>query len=229
MAASDHLHPEQSGKYVMSRAEGDDSTSYRLNRGERAVGNMLVIHHKQHTGSALYPVDPGKREGPHDTVSSDQSRSSPEAYDRDWAVRARIHQGHQIGAEHQVPLFLQPHQHKHNEVFLMAMAKPDRAMAGTMLGVADADARAKTGVGLAPSHNLSEHSFGLTKHLAAKGVVPKSEVPDMAMNDITWEKPDYRSPFHDRVSHADLEAGRQAFRNTVRRKSKADPRQGKLF
>lgn len=223
----------QFSKYLMTRVSDTDSTNYTLRHGDAQVGSMLVSHHKQYIGKPIYPNDPEKRIGKYDLTTRDPEEASWKGHDETWANMAAVSAGARPGDDVQIPLFAQAHQPKHNEVFLMAMAKQHRAMAGTMLGVADADAVAKTGVGLSASSNLSEHSLGMVKGLAARGVVPQGDVPKEAKNDITWEPPHFvghrqPSPQHI-VSREDMQAGRMAFRSKIRTKPVADPNQGRLF
>lgn len=233
MAASDNLNSHQHGKYLMTRVQDTDSTNYTLRHGDMQVGNLLVSHHKQYTGRIIYPNDPATRIGKYDTTTREPEEASWKGHDEQWANQSAVQAG--VGAEGdvQLPMFWQAHQPKHNEVFLLSMAKQHRAMTGTMLGVAHHDAVAKTGLGLTPSDNLSEHSLGMARGLAERGVVSRQQLPSAAKNDITWADPHDVSgkpvaPQH-LVSRDDMEAGRQAFRSKIRTKPVADPNQGRLF
>jgi hypothetical protein len=235
MAATDHLNPGQHGKYQLVRTKSPDHTNYGLRYGHQQVGNLMVTHHKQHTGIPIYPTDPEKRVGKYDTATRYPEEASWKGHDDLWASQAAVEAGVGGSGDVQIPLFRQPITRQRNEVFMLSMSKQHRAMVGTMLGVAGRDAVANTGIGLAPSNNLSEHSMQMVKGLAQRGVVSRHQVPSEVRNDTTWSEPwdmsDLPPPEPANiVPREEMEAGRKAFRSTIRPpKPVPDPNQGRLF
>jgi hypothetical protein len=230
----------QFGGYSMVRKRDfADSTHFELHHKGMEVGSMSVIHYKQHTGDIIYPNDPDKREGRWDIATREPDEASWKGHDETWATNTAIAEGHRHPSisEVQIPLFKQTVRRQNNDIFLMSMARKHRAMAGTMLGVANNDALAQTGIGLSPSSNLSQHSHRLVTKLGARGVLNKAQVPDQPMNDITWEEPRpargasaFDAADYHPIPHAEMEAGRQTVRNMIRpKRHRPDPNQGTLF
>lgn len=239
MPADDHLNAAQHGKYVLSRLRDGArhdflaATHYYLHHGDLDVGSMTVLHHPQTTGEIVYPTDPAARGRAWDTTTTDPEQASWKGHDQEWAdVSAADSAVGWRNRDVQIPLFRQSASPPRNEVYIMTTAKQHRAMAGTMLGVANRDAEENTGHGLSSTSNLSKHSMQMVSKLADRGVVPRKDVPAALGNEMTFDPPLPNRPAPEGstpVSREDMERGRKAFRDTIRSRPQVDPNQGRLF
>lgn len=117
-----------------------------------AVGNMRVIREPSHAYFS-YPDKAG-------WGTSRQENVVPGNYNQNWMTPTDTPQ-----------LFGVHGNEGSNEVHILETTRADRAMAPTMLGIAELESIRDTGKGLTPSTDLSDHSNRMVNKLAERGAV----------------------------------------------------------
>jgi hypothetical protein len=185
------------------------------------LGHLSVIRHPAHT-FWMYPAKPGSDRLLGDAASTAYApHASHEGYGTQWARNANPFAGPDENT--QLPLFRGRDNPAWNKVEVMEMTQSARAMAPTMLGVAQAQSIRETGRGLTASTDLSEHSSRMTRRLQESGHVP-ADVEVKATNSMDWIRP-YRGTVNREaeVPISTVLEGRQLMRGVVKEGRPKDP------
>jgi hypothetical protein len=181
--------------------------------------SLTVYHQPEHTLDAVFyrkdhtsPEGAGRPREPHSFGSSDDYLAYNDNYDTlPVSESGYIHKG----ADHDPPVV----KAKENEQLQMFFHEPSgpstvegmfsregvgsKVSAMTMLGMADLHSRAEFGQPLIPSHNLSDHSLRIVRHLRDVGAVDPIHVPSRTMNSSNFFSSDNLLnsdlPYRDRV------------------------------
>lgn len=195
---------------VWKRHEGDPEATFRGggDPGYKAVGSMTVALPTDHTYFS-YPGEDGYGTAMQDAVK-------PGNYNENWQAASREPQLFGVHGPEPTP----------PTVEMLEMTKQDRAMAPTLLGIGQIESIRRSGQGLTPSTDLSDHSDRMVGKLANRGAIDDwggrerwndmdflPESPYSTGEDM-WQR--HYGPHA--VPRQDVSAGRSLSRNLLRRK-----------